>query len=115
MADRPTHIDVGPHRYSIHWDHATLDRERVRQEEVSLSGTVRYDDLVISVDPEARPSQQRRVLMHETLHAILDVTGWRNVPPEKPDCDDFLVRIDTMLLDTLQRNPHVTAWLMERE
>ena len=113
VVSRPNFVVIGPHRYDIHWDQAAVDRERVKQESVNMGGTIKYAELLIAVDPDNKPSQARRVLLHEIIHGICDVTGWRNVPPEKPDADDFIVRVDAMLLDTMQRNPHVVAWLME--
>ena len=110
--DRPTWVDIGPHRYTIHWDQAAIDRERVKEESPGLRGHIRYGENKIVIDPTMAPSHQRRTLLHELLHGILDVTGWTSVAPEKPDCDDFLVRIDSMLLDTMRRNPHVVAWLL---
>jgi hypothetical protein len=113
MAPRPLHVDIGPHRYAVCWDEAAIDRLRVERDEAKLAGLIHYAGLKITVDPRQGKTHQRRALLHEVVHGILDVTGWNSVGPEKPDADDFIVRIDSMLLDTLRRNPALVAWLTE--
>ncbi len=115
MTARPEYVDIGPHRYAIRWDEAALDRERVRQDESTMHGAIRYQQNEITVDSKIVGSHQRRALLHEILHGVLEVTGWAGPGPEKPDADDFLVRLDSMLLDVIQRNPHVVQWLCTTE
>ena len=114
MAERPTYVDVGPHRYRVRFDEAHMDRERTKANESGLDGQVTYSTATITIDPDGAPSYQREVLLHELLHAVLSLTGGNHFPP-KASVDDVLTRIDGALLDTMQRNPHVVAWLVERE
>jgi hypothetical protein len=109
---RPDALYIGPHQYRLIWDTAAMDALRTKREEPELGGLINYHDQTITLDPSTAPGYQRRVLIHEVLHAILDVTGWNSDPPKKPDIDDFLVRIDSMLLDTMRRNPDWVKWLM---
>lgn len=110
---RPEYVDIGPHRFAIHWDEASINREQVREQQ-ACDGHIRYSQTRICIDPEGVLSHQREVLFHEIIHGVLSVTGGNHFP-RKASVDDILTRFDAMLLDTLQRNPHVTAWLCATE
>lgn len=110
---RPEHVDIGPHRFTISWDSESLNDERVKDKAVDCPGFIRYASNAITIDGSADESFQREVLFHELFHGVLAMTGG-NKFPKKATVDDILARIDAMLLDTLQRNPHVTAWLTDR-
>jgi hypothetical protein len=108
---RPTWVQVGLHRFTIRWDQAAMDRQRVLEGETRLDGQVRYSDCTITISSEQAPTMQREVLFHELIHAVLSITGG-NEFPKKASVDTILTRFDGVLLDVLRRNPHVTAWLM---
>jgi hypothetical protein len=108
---RPEYVQVGLHRFTIRWDEAAMDHQRVLENEPHLDGNVRYSDCTITVAPDVTPTMQREILFHEIIHAVLSITGG-NKFPKKASVDDILMRFDGVLLDVLQRNPDVASWLL---
>lgn len=110
VAERPQWVQVGPYLYRVHWDRAQMDHARVEEGETDLNGRVRYRTAEVWVDPDMAPSYQRVVLLHEVLHAILELSGAVDYSMATTD-DDVLRRIDAGLVDLLRRNPLLAAWL----
>lgn len=98
---RPKRITVGPVVYDIDWDYAG---EHAGETD-NLAQT-------IGIHYELKATNQRRVLMHEILHAIAWVYG---APCGGDDPEESLVTSwATGILMLWRDNPKLAAFLAER-
>jgi uncharacterized protein (DUF1697 family) len=114
VSQRPEYVDVGPHRYRIHWDQAHMDRARAEEECANMDGRVRYSTGELWIDTAQSLSNQRTVLLHEVFHAVRDLSG-ELVFTNKTTEDDVFRRLDAGLLDVLRRNPQVVSFLCAKD
>ncbi len=100
----PTRVKVGPHMYRVT---AVPDVGHVVHDgDEDLLGHVDHRSGEITLGTDMSASQKQDTLLHELLHAVLDLLG-RD--------DEALVRLMTPpLLDLLQRNPKLVEYLMQR-
>lgn len=117
MAERPSHILVGPFRFRIEFDEAPL-RESFMLDDVMRFGLTIPERLLIVISPNRPEDALKQTLVHETLHAI----NWTyniifvalDPKSEEHEREETYVSVmSSPLLDTLKRNPQVTAWLLE--
>ena len=105
----PARLVIGPYRYRV-----TVDpRELLSRghEDGTARGEADGDRKIIRVDPTF-PEENPITLLHETLHAIGDVAGWRD-PEEKVDQETAIRRFAPLLVDTLRRNPQLVYYLTD--
>jgi hypothetical protein len=108
----PEQIIVGPWVYTV-----VTDREKLKKahadlkcsEDESLLGYHDPKVLEIGLDISVPPSVQRSNLLHETLHAICEVTGWTG----KADEETTVTRLSPMLMQVLAQNPGLVGFLTE--
>lgn len=108
-SEPPSHVDVGPFRYTITSDELT--RHRAQQTSLTvLLGNTDHDKLQIILTNDAPIGLIRETLMHELLHVVNEVTGlrqqWGNEKEER-----IIRRLSPILLELLQRNPDAVAYL----
>lgn len=106
---RPDWVDIGPHRYQVQWDQASIDAYRVQAQKSGVDGRISQDELVITIGPSKR-SYQQLVLLHELLHGVLMQAGNLR-PTAKMTDDEAICLLENGLLSVLQRNPRVVAYL----
>jgi hypothetical protein len=111
----PEHVTVGPIRYRITDDsddwHAY---EKDGGGKFNLGATWFSRGMIVLNPNKFANDQVRRVtVLHELLHAIADAAGH----PDKGKLTEerWIDRVDSLLLDTLQRNPELVAWLLADE
>lgn len=98
----PDSIVIGPHRYTIGAD-----------EEMASWGEYYCGSASIVYDPDQVPTMLRDTVLHEVLHAITDMAGLHHEFGAKRD-ERWVRGIAPLLLDALQRNPDLVAFLTER-
>lgn len=108
----PGTVQVGPHVYTI-----VVDRKRAIDASVTY-GFTHPDWSEIILGPDQCLSQQRDTVLHELLHALLALVGVnkggdRALLPEEDDEERLVTALSPLLLDTLRRNPDLTAFLLD--
>ncbi len=105
----PKTLRIGPYDYTVD---CSEKGARESQDFTNNNGTVGYHFprcTRITILPELSESNRRGVLFHEVIHACASV-AWLN-PTEKVTGEEWNSRIYPILLDTLQRNPSLVAYL----
>lgn len=113
MPDMPERIQVGPHRYTVEATEAAIAKARAGGPGPSLMGQHDSHDLTIVLAPDLPASQQADTLLHELLHAVMAHSGIDAVLTNERDGLDeqVVMAVTALLLDTLQRNPDLVAFL----
>lgn len=101
----PTSIKVGPFRFSVSLDgrrmsEVAVNRQRIGQTDL-IHGT-------IHIEPDMPEQHQRETLLHEVIHAVHYVVN----APEKMTQEEAVSNTAPMLLDVLQSNPDLVAYLL---
>lgn len=109
MQPFPDAIQIGPFAYSVWRDQALMDKARAEAESSELVGQTNHHTLRILVDPETAAGVQRESLLHEVLHGVCLVAGWRG---GKRTQERVLEELGPVLLDTLRRNPALVRALL---
>lgn len=104
-AERPTSITIGPLTWAIDYNAATLALAD-KMERTDRIGVTSTRELLIRIDGDMPEPHVTETLHHELLHAILYTHGIR-VPHE----ERTVAALSPTLLDTLQRNPALIAYL----
>lgn len=96
MVGMPSTVKVGPHVY------------KVVRKPVDGLGECDFNTLQIVVKPRLRKSKAREILLHECLHATThpSMNG-----EEKYTDEDFVTAVSPVLLQVLQDNPLLVAYL----
>ena len=108
----PKGIRIGPFAYKVVSKRAELNQRRVDYAERDLVGQCDHRELTIAVDSALAPAVQRETLLHEVMHAIYALVGAEG---QKLTEEETILRIVPSLLDTLQRNPELAAFMLEVE
>jgi len=109
---RPTEIRVGPYDYAVVWDAEATKRHTKGLPAAAADGTyagvASHWRAEIAIDPEPPLCVLRTTLLHEVLHCV-----WRvaELPEKKLKDEPVVSALTPTLLDTLQRNPHLRAFL----
>jgi len=74
ISHHPQSIRIGPVDYQI------VVVENLISDDQKLNGQIMYNPSVIKLDEDMGPQMTRKVLWHETLHAILTHAGIDNEP-----------------------------------
>lgn len=111
----PETVQVGPHRYQVV---ATTEAVMEARNNAGNAGLVGHHDAMrcrLTVDPDIPPSQAADTLLHEVLHAVLMVTGAdEQLARRKAGLDEYVIcALTPTLLDVLQRNPDLVAFLVD--
>lgn len=98
--DLPDRVQIGP--YSFH-----IELNKEVNDAGNSWGRIMYDSQRIFIDPAVERTKIAESLLHEILHGVLHVSGYRLDDEEK-----FVLGTSTILLDTMRRNPDVVEFLM---
>lgn len=104
----PTSLRVGPYEIEVRCSEAAIDHASAKSE-VYCDGASLTRKGWIAVRPSITESAKREVLLHEVMHAVWFVAGRRT---DKIDDEAAVSILAPTLLDTLRRNPELTAYLM---
>lgn len=99
----PKHIQVGPHRYRVVRDSATMDRLS-REQRCDLLGHCDRRHLTIYIDPDQAEDMAADTLLHETLHAATAAAGLADEWDTERE-EAAVNRLTPVLLDVLRSNP----------
>lgn len=95
----PSKVQVGAIRYTI-----------INEPLEGDAGETREYFQRIAISTGMGPDAERDTMLHEVLHAI-----WRQTPFRQHDEEERIIQaLAPALLDTLRRNPKLTAYLLER-
>lgn len=95
-APMPQSIKVGPHVY-------TVTRKAMRP-----NGECDFDGVTINVKPRLRRGKAKEILLHEVLHACTHPS--LNTDKKLTD-EDFVTGVSPALLQVIQDNPDLLAFL----
>lgn len=109
MLPPPGSVVVGPYRLTLTVDQAAIDRATVERGGNELAGSYDSSTGRIAIKPGLTPDLTADCLLHEILHAVCEVAG---KPLDDETEERAVSALAPTLLDTLRRNPDVTAWLM---
>lgn len=101
MTGKPKKVNVGPFRYTIAWV----------EDLPESSGFTNMDHRIIGVAGSCDEQTQRETLLHEILHAVIDMTGLRGEDKDKEE--KLVASISPVLYDVLRSNPTVVAYLLD--
>jgi len=106
---RPVGVRVGPHQYRLVFDQAAMNAASAEHGE-RLVGRCDTEGLVIVVDPKLAPSQSAETLVHEVLHACMDLIG--ATEDINSDIEERLVRrLAPVVAQVLAANPKLVGWV----
>lgn len=109
----PRHVRVGPYTYRVNYSAAAADWASLEVDDY-VRGYCQHLDALIIVRPQATHAQDAETLLHETLHALLEMIGIRNALDRlAPNLEeDVVAALAPALLDVLRRNPRLVAFLV---
>jgi len=107
----PSRIAVGP--FTLKVDTSKKAQERIdRDNDGPLYGMWDGRQATILLSTRSAETITRETLLHELLHAIIELSGAAAVHIKDSDEEEGIVRALTpMLLDTLRRNPRLIEYL----
>jgi hypothetical protein len=106
---QPHRVHVGPHLYDVIYDKDAIYKLSVNHGEQCV-GHCDVLDLIITIDPDQADSQIRDTLLHEVLHACLDLIGING--DIDADTEEKLVRrLAPILLLVLRDNQQLVSYL----
>lgn len=106
----PGKLRIGPLRVRVKVDRAAMDRASTDHGE-QLLGQADVATCRILLEPMMTPDAMRETLLHEVLHYTCSLTGLSEHLGDKEE-EQLVQRLSPILLDTLQRNPKLVAYLM---
>lgn len=102
----PKAIQIGANRYEV---------RSQELHEPTMLGRLVEKNLEILLEPAQADGSRQDTVLHEVLHAIVFHTGTRNGMGWDDTQEEAVVSaITPLLLDTLQRNPRLIAYLTEK-
>ena len=106
MSQLPSHVQVGPMRYSL-----KVDQAAVNETSPIAFGRTRNRQQSIVLSEGQGPDQEADTVLHETLHACFMVAGINNRMSDTLE-EETINSLSPLLLDTLRRNPELVAYLL---
>jgi len=110
----PKSVQVGACRYSI-TDNAVEIDAATRELDYSpkdADGLTDHGLCRIFIEPDQHISQKQDTTLHEVLHCVWRISDWTTKVP-KDDPEEYIIkRMTAGLLDTMQRNPKLIAYLL---
>jgi hypothetical protein len=104
----PSTIVIGPMRARVAVDELEHNRA-CREQKRDLLGSWSGRELLITVEPGMPHDQIVDTLVHEVLHAIVDIHGVDLGDEEREE--RVVGQLSPVLVDTLRRNPHLVAFI----
>jgi hypothetical protein len=114
---RPESVQIGPIRYRItdrEDDWHAWEKDGNRQQR-KMAGAAWNTKALILVNADDDVQQQRVTVLHEIIHALVDMFTSYKQPKDKETEEGWIGTIDAGLLDVLRRNPNLVTWLLETE
>lgn len=118
MAERPTFVLIGPHRFAISYDqHYFLNMARSGAGD--MFGESSMADMIIRVSDARALSGMKETLLHEVIHCLIWEAGISI--PENPEEDahkreeKLVGQLSGIFLDVLRRNLQLVEWLVEED
>lgn len=114
---RPAKLVIAGHEYEVRW---IDDPKSGLARHGSPDGVGHTDSdigLIAVRAQESSPTQQRDTLLHEVIHAVLQLVyldGASDHFKSKDASERVISALATHLLDTLRRNPELAPYLMEQ-
>lgn len=105
MPDLPKFVKVGPYRYTVASDAET--RLDIMGDRPDWAGCCDMRTLTIFVEPRDNQDAMAGTLLHEVIHACLQVTN----QPDDDKNESYVERMTGMLLGVLRDNPDLVAFL----
>lgn len=106
---RPVGVCVGPHRYRLVFDRAAMNAASAEHGE-RLVGRCDNEQLIIVIDPKLAPSQSAETVVHEVLHACMDLIGASE--DINSDIEERLVRrLAPVVAQVVAANPKLVGWV----
>lgn len=112
---RPRSFRCGPFTFAIDWtvagwsaaanSSASFDADAAR-----YYGYTDRGSCTVWINPHAAPAFQREALLHEVMHCCQLTAGLPNLGTTTGE--EFITRLAPVLLDTLDRNPRLRAYLL---
>lgn len=103
----PTHIDMGPHRYTV--DSSEETGLLLHDEEAN--GDSRPDRLLIRLDPTRPPTSVAETLLHELIHCAAAHSGLKAIEDFRDMEEQVVSALAPPLLEALRRNPDLVKYL----
>lgn len=116
---RPQMIWILGQPFSVRWEDAPGKRLHEDSDGYWELGTTVVDEQVVVIRSKQGEYQLRDTVLHEVLHAILNMTAQRdrfkpNDAHEKHPEEPVVAAIATALLGVLNANPNLVDWLVDR-
>lgn len=114
MADLPSSIKVGPRLYTVHSDEVSY-RKLSNDTNRELEGHSNHPEERIVLRPGRNANWTADTVLHETLHAIINLHGvdLRNVK-DLDELEEYIVSVmSPLLLMVMRDNPQMLAFLLE--
>jgi hypothetical protein len=112
---RPEYVQIGPIRYRItdqEADWHAWEKDGGRKQK-KMAGGAWNEQALILVNGDTDVQQQRVTVLHEVMHALVDMFTSYKERTDKETEEGWIGMTDAGLLDTLRRNPDLVAWLLE--
>ena len=109
MSQLPTHIQVGPMRYSL-----VVNQAAINEIAPGIFGRTRNKEQSIVLAEGQGPDQEADTVLHETLHACFMTAGITDSKAGTLE-EEIINALSPLLLDTLRRNPDLVAYLLAKE
>jgi len=112
---RPKHVKIGHMRYHIEW--LSEDQWQLAAGRQDWGGDSEHERgrIRLRITPGRSEASLRETLLHEITHAVWVIVGLNHFPHAGSDDEveeSVITRQSPTLLQTLQDNPHVVAYLV---
>jgi hypothetical protein len=110
VSGRPLKITICGYPFKVEWI-AEPKNDLVESKAV---GCLEVTEQTMTVGSQKQgPHQERDTVLHETLHAILRMTGHKEDFKSHESEETTIYAMSTALLGVLRGNPHLVDWLTE--
>lgn len=109
----PTSVLVGPHRYKLTFNDSRV--VRMSDDTDSSFGETDHKHATITIDPNQSPSMLRDTVLHEILHACMNLIGVQEDAGVDRETEERIVlRLAPVLLQVV-RQQRLVEWLQEEQ
>lgn len=111
----PSHIRVGPYRYTVYRDGSRMSDIRNDCGEGNRVGQIHFQKLEIDIDPKLAHDRQVSGVLHETLHACWHFANLIDVDDDKRTLteEQVICGLERAILCVLRDNPDLVAYLTD--
>lgn len=105
----PDTVAIGPYTFTL-TSAGDAWTANPKAETASMYGHTDMEHTQILLHPNCAPTLGRTIVVHEVLHAVAFTAGHSD--QRKRTEEDWVLMVAPLLLDTLRRNPALTAYLL---